>query len=77
MAAQDADRMVKIAVASDPVEADIWRDALEQDGIRPYLKSLDPLTPMGVAPTGSFEIYVLTADEQRARWILGELTRGG
>ncbi|MEX0800728.1 MAG: DUF2007 domain-containing protein [Dehalococcoidia bacterium] len=74
MAAQESDRMVKIAVARDPIEADVWRDALEQDGIKPYLKSLDPLKPFGVAATGGFELYVLAADEQRARWLLGELT---
>jgi hypothetical protein len=67
--------MVKIAVAHDEVEANIWRDALEQDGVIPYIKSLDPLTPFGVAPSlpASFEVYVLPQDEKRARWILGQL----
>jgi hypothetical protein len=75
MATQKPSRMVKIAVAHDQVEASIWKDALEQDGITPYIKSLDPLTPLGVAPSlpGSFEVYVLRKDEKRARWILGQL----
>lgn len=75
MAAQEPHRLVKIAVAHDELEANVWKDALEQDGITPYVKSLDPLTPFGVAPSlpSSFEVYVLAQDEKRARWILGQL----
>ncbi|MCH8345858.1 MAG: hypothetical protein IIC87_02890, partial [Chloroflexi bacterium] len=45
-----------------------------QEGITPYIKNLDPLTPLGVAPTlpSSLELYVLAPDEKRARWVLGE-----
>ncbi len=75
MATKKPHRLVKIAVAHDELEANVWKDALEQDGVRPYVKSLDPLTPFGVAPTlpASFEVYVLAQDEKRARWILGQL----
>ena len=75
MVAQEPHRLVKIAVAHDELEANVWKDALEQDGITPYVKSLDPLTPFGVAPSlpASFEVYVLAQDEKRARWILGQL----
>jgi len=75
MATQKPHRLVKIAVAHDELEANVWKDALEQDGVRPYVKSLDPLTPFGVAPSlpASFEVYVLPQDEKRARWILGQL----
>jgi hypothetical protein len=75
MATQKPHRLVKIAVAHDELEANVWKDALEQDGVRPYIKSLDPLTPFGVAPSlpASFEVYVLPQDEKRARWILGQL----
>jgi hypothetical protein len=68
------DRLVKIAVARDELEAGVWKDALEQDGITPFVKSLDPLTPFGVAPASpnSLELYVLARDEKRARWLLGE-----
>ena len=74
MVANKPDRLVKIAVARDEFEASVWKDALEQDGITPYVKSLDPLTPLGVAPAlpSSFEVYVLAQDEKRARWLLGE-----
>ena len=75
MATKKPHRLVKIAVAHDELEANVWKDALEQDGVRPYVKSLDPLTPFGVAPIlpASFEVYVLAQDEKRARWILGRL----
>ncbi len=75
MATEKSHRMVKIAVAHDEVEANVWKDALEQDGVMAYIKSLDPLTPFGVAPSlpASFEVYVLREDEKRARWILGRL----
>jgi hypothetical protein len=68
------DRLVKIAVARDEFEATVWKDALEQDGITPFVKSLDPLTSFGVAPASpsSLELYVLARDEKRARWVLGE-----
>jgi hypothetical protein len=79
MVVNKSDRMVKIAVARDEFEANVWKDALEQDGITPYIKSLDPLTPFGVAPVlpSSLELYVLVGDEKRARWVLGELERAG
>ncbi len=75
MVANKSDRMVRIAVARDELEANVLKDALEQEGITPYIKSLDPLTPFGVAPVlpSSLEVYVLARDEKRARWVLGEL----
>lgn len=75
MVADKPDRLVKIAVARDEFEASVWKDALEQDGITPYIKNLDPLTPFGVAPAlpSSIEVYVLARDEKRARWVIGEL----
>ncbi len=75
MATKKTHRLVKIAVAHDELEANVWKDALEQDGITPFVKSLDPLTPLGVAPSlpASLEVYVLREDEKRARWILGRL----
>lgn len=74
MVDDNLDRLVKIAVARDELEASVWKDALEQDGISAFVKSLDPLTPFGVAPAlpNSLELYVLARDEKRARWVLGE-----
>lgn len=75
MATPKQNRLVKIAVAHDEVEANVFKDALERHGVTSYVKSLDPLTPLGVAPSlpASFEVYVLPRDEKRARWILGWL----
>jgi hypothetical protein len=72
MAADKSDRLILIAEARDLLEANVWKDALEQEGIKPFVKSLDVLKPMGVAPSGGFELYVLEKDEKRARWVLGE-----
>lgn len=73
MGAKKGDRLVLIGVAHDQVEAGIWRDALEQEGIAVYIKSADALVPFGVAPPpGSLEVYVSARDEKRARWALGD-----
>ncbi len=40
--------MVKIGVARDQVEAAIWRDLLLQDGIKAFIKNLDPLAALPV-----------------------------
>ncbi len=78
MVANRSDRLVKIAVARDEFEANVLKDALEQEGITPYVKSRDPLTSFGVAPLpSSLEMYVLARDERRARWVLGELNPPG
>lgn len=73
MTTRKPQRLVKIAVARDELEASVFKDALEQEGIVSYVKNLDPLTPFGVAPSlpASFEVYVLAPDEKRARWVLG------
>ena len=70
----NSDRLVKLGVAHDDVEASIWRDALEREGVAVYLKNADPLSSFGVAPLpGSLQLFVLARDEKRARWILGDL----
>lgn len=68
------ERMVKVGVARDQVEAAIWRDLLLQDGIKAFIKNLDPLAALPYVETStlySFEVYVRASDEQQARWILG------
>ncbi len=74
----NSDRLVRIGVAHDEVEANIWRDVLEQEGIAVYVKNVDPLSTLGAAPSlpGSFELYVFAADEKRARWLLGDSPGG-
>jgi hypothetical protein len=73
-------RLVKIGVARDEVEAAIWRDALEQDGIAAFVRNVDPLAVAQYVGTSalpySFEVYVRAADARRARWILGLRSSG-
>ncbi len=72
--AANSDRLVMIGVAHDEVEASIWRDALEREGVAVYVKSADPLSSFGLPPLpGSLQVFVLARDEKRARWILGDL----
>ena len=73
-------RLVKIAVARDEVEAAIWRDALEQDGIAAFVRNVDTLSVAQYVGASalpySFEVYVRAADARRARWILGLRSSG-
>lgn len=67
------DRLVLLAVAHDEVEATIWKDVLEAEGIGVFVKSKDALATFGVSPLpGTLEVYVQARDEKRARWLLGE-----
>ncbi len=69
----NSDDIILLAVASSEVEATIWRDALEQEGVRTFVRNRDPLAPMGVpAVFDRFEMFVLARDEKRARWVIGE-----
>lgn len=62
-----------IGTAQTEIEANVWRDILDADGIRAFMKSSDPLASFGVTPVpGSIEVYVQKSDERRARWLLGE-----
>lgn len=72
---EQKNRLVKIAVAQDELEANVLKDALSQDGITAFVRNVDPLAAMGVAPSlpSSIELYVASADEKRARWVLGGL----
>lgn len=75
MPKNEGDRLVKIAETQDQVEAQIWRDALEREGVPVYVKSRDPLGPAGLSLLpGILEVYVFARDEKRARWVLGELS---
>jgi len=70
---QQGDRLVLLATARDELEAGIWRDVLERDGVAVYIKSGDPMASFGVPPApGSIRLFVQAGDEKRARWLLGE-----
>jgi hypothetical protein len=67
------DDSVLLAVASSELEAQIWRDALEQEGIRPFIKKRAPLPYLGAdALFATYEVFVLGRDLKRARWVIGE-----
>lgn len=67
------DRLVLIGVARDELEANIWRDLLEQEGIAVYMRSADPLASFGVPPMpGSLQVFVQAQHERKARWLLGD-----
>ena len=77
MATRD-DRLILLAVAHDQVEASIWKDVLEAEGIGVFVKSKDALATFGVSPLpGTLEVYVQARDEKRARWVLGESIEPG
>jgi len=61
---------VKVAGTIHEVEVDVWRTALERQGIGATIRELGP----GVAPPvgrASWEVWVRLSDEPRARLILG------
>lgn len=67
------DESVLLAVASSEIEAQIWRDALEQEGIHPFIRNRAPLAYLGSdAFFATYEVFVLDRDLQRAQWIIGE-----
>ncbi len=67
------DHLVLLGVAHDQVEASIWQDVLETEGIAVFVKSRDALATFGVGPLpGTLEVFVQAGDEKRARWLLGE-----
>ena len=71
-----SDRLIPITSARDELDAGIWRDVLERDGIAVYVKNADPMSPFGMPPApGSLQLFVHAADEKRARWLLGERIR--
>ena len=72
----DSDPLIPLTAARDELEAGIWRDILERDGIAVYVKSADPMSTFGLPPApGSLQLFVQAKDEKRARWLLGERIR--
>jgi hypothetical protein len=72
----DADEVVRLATAANPVEAHIWQQALEAEGIRcrvvgDYLDS-----GFGDVPGVSPEIWVHREDLGRAEAVLEAHRRG-
>ena len=64
------DPLVKVAGTIHQVEVDVWRTALERQGI---VATIQELAPEVAPPVGrpSWEVWVRQSDEPRARLILG------
>ncbi len=73
--ADNPDSLVLLGVATDQLEANVWRDILDKEGIGIFVKDADPLSVTGITPsTNSLQVFVKAADEKRARWLLGDGT---
>jgi len=62
--------LVKVAGTIHQVEVDVWRTALERQGVEATVRELPPeVAPPVGRPT--WEVWVRLSDESRARLILG------
>ncbi len=64
------ERLVRLAVAEDPVSAEVWRDALEQAGIRSLVRNVDTLAAWSGGAALTLELLVLEGDLEAARAIV-------
>ena len=63
--------LVFIATAPNELVANLWKDALEENGIHPLLKSVNLVTSLYVSPASmKYQIHVLQQDEEKAREVL-------
>src|SRR5581483_12308625 len=53
------ERLVRLAVAEDPATAEVWRDALEQAGIRSLVRNVDTLAAWSGGAALTLELLVL------------------
>jgi len=66
------DDLVQLGVTND-LEARIWRDALAKDAIPVFVRPASARTLTGIGPSiGDVQVHIRAADEQRARWIIGD-----
>ncbi len=73
------ERLVRAAVAENPITAEMIRDQLAQGGIRCMLKNRDALaayTGGGFANPWTVEVWVLEGDSHAAARILGDRPAG-
>jgi Putative prokaryotic signal transducing protein len=71
----DAPKLVRVAVAPDPVTAQMWQEALRRAGVMALLRNLDPLSVAWGTPAAPFscELLVNAADVDAARLILDDI----
>jgi hypothetical protein len=66
----DTDEIVRLATASNPQEAHIWRQALEREGIRAQVVGDYLDAGVGDVPGLRAEVWVRHQDLERARSVL-------
>ena len=72
------DPVVKLAGGLLEPEAEMWREALENEGIRAFVKIMDPVAlSQGRATGTNCALFVKRSDVERAREILGPLLGPG
>jgi hypothetical protein len=64
------DDIVRLARAANSVEANIWKQALEAEGVRCRVVGENLETALGRLPPGQTEVWVFRDDVERARAIL-------
>ena len=69
---QEADDIVRLATASNPVEAHIWEEALEAEGIRARVVGDFLDAGVGDIPGLRAEVWVHRKDLDRAEEVLRE-----
>ena len=72
MPSKDQHDVVRLAAAANPVQAHIWQEALEQEGIRCQVLGDYLDAGFGDIPGLKAEVWVETADLARAKTILRE-----
>ncbi|MBI5284814.1 MAG: DUF2007 domain-containing protein [Chloroflexi bacterium] len=67
------DALVLLTRPQGEAEAQLFRDMLEQEGIRSMLKNRDPVSARdgGMGPPWAYELWVLRRDLLRARDAIG------
>jgi len=67
------DDTVLLTEPAGEVEANLFRDMLEQDGIRSMIRNIDASSAQagGMGPVWAYQLLVLRKDLRRAREILG------
>ena len=72
MNSEDQHDLVRLAAATNPFQAHIWRQALEQEGIRCQVLGDYLDAGLGDIPGFSAEVWVEAADLARAEAILSQ-----
>ena len=66
------DPIVKVASGLLEPEAEMWREILENEGVRAFSKVMDPLARSSATGTNT-ALFVKQSDLERAREVLGLL----